>query len=124
MSMDFIGENAEERRKREIEAAIKIMDDISSRLMTEEVFGQHEILTELIPAIILHHVCNYGGCWGDEFYEPLNGVVFATQKLAQEGEKPEGLGCRWSDPSYEKLTKPGIFESGKPHMPPPTFPDR
>jgi hypothetical protein len=115
MSTDFIGQAADERRKQEIKAAIDAINKITGRLRTEDVFTQHEILTVLMPAIVLDQLKNWGGCWGDECYSPLNGFVFELQKLLndeakwEEGEEhPEGLGARWSDPSYEKLVKPGI----------------
>jgi hypothetical protein len=106
MDMDFfIGQNADERRRQEIEAAIKTVGEIVDRLSNMQVFYQTEFLEKLLPAIILDQISAWG--YGD-FYEDINKVVLATQKLAmeraqwEEGEDhPEGLGCRWSDPYYE-----------------------
>jgi len=106
MSIDFIGQNADERRKQEIAAAIKTIREITTRLFDEQVFGPSDFLTELVPAIVLDQI----ELWGDGFYHPMNRVVHAMQKLGmekaqwEEGEEhPEGLGCRWSDPYYEGL---------------------
>lgn len=109
MSIDFIGQDADERRKREIETVVKTVREITIRLLDEQVFGQSELLTELLPAIILDQTDSYG--YG-EFYGDLDKVLIATQKLLMETSRGDdddpfdepdrvGLGCRWSDPKYE-----------------------
>jgi hypothetical protein len=105
MNPDFIGQDADERRAREIKVVVKTISEITNRLYDIQVLQQSEFLTELLPAIILDQISAWG--YGD-FYEDINKVVSATQKLAmeraqwEEGEDhPEGLGCRWSDPYYE-----------------------
>ncbi len=105
MNPDFIGQDADERRAREIEVVVKTISEITNRLYDIQVLQQSEFLTELLPAIILDQISAWG--YGDPYMD-LNKVVLATQKLAmeraqwEEGEDhPEGLGCRWNDPYYE-----------------------
>jgi hypothetical protein len=105
MNPDFIGEDADKRQAREIEAAtetaIKAIDGTVNGLHRREIPVQEAALTQLLPAIILRQVDRWGH--GD-LYEDLNKVVLATQNLATEltewddgEERPVSLGCRWSD---------------------------
>jgi hypothetical protein len=115
---DFIGQDADERREQEIEAAVKTVHEIANRLFDEQIFGPDEILTKLIPAIVMDQI----GTWSDDFYRTMNKVVFAMQHLddddyhasraffddiydlvGREGgcKDVEGLGCKWSNPRFE-----------------------
>jgi hypothetical protein len=106
MSTDFVGrEDENERRKLLIEEAVEQVRDITSRL-DEAPFDPKEILTVLLPEIILDQVEQWGL---GEVYRDLDDVVVATQALLNEraewedGEEyPIGMGCRW----WKRLPNP------------------
>jgi hypothetical protein len=100
-------EDENERRKLPIEEAVEQVGDITRRLY-EAPFDQKEILTVLLPAIILDQINQWGL---GEVYRDLDDVVSATQALLNEraewkdGEEyPIGLGCRWWERIWRRST--------------------